>query len=214
MVLTLLSEIDWRPNNVEIIAVDDGSTDNSRKIIENYPFVKYIRHPNNMGKGAALKTGFKQARGKVVVIQDADMEYSPELLPELVQPILSGHSDVVFGSRFTGKCKGMSLSHYMGNRLLSLTARMLFEVKITDIMTGSKAFSRAVMDSFRLEQKGFEVEVEMTHQSLSNGWRFHEVPIGYSYRVEGESKIGFMDGIKSLFKLFSTVYKSSSAEHQ
>lgn len=212
LVLSLLSEINCSPFSLEIIAVDDGSTDNSADVIAAFPSVKYIRHKENMGKDAALKTGFRHATGKVVVIQDADMEYSPELIPELVRPILLGNADVVFGSRFTGKSKGMSLSHYMGNKLLSLTARVLFEVPITDIMTGSKAFSREVVDTFELQESGFEVEVEMTSQSLQNGWRFHEVPIGYTYRTEGVSKIGFLDGAKSLFSLFSMSLKNTSHE--
>lgn len=212
LVLRMLSEINWFPYSVEVIVVDDGSTDNSADEIMAFPFFKYIRHPKNMGKGAALKTGFRYATGKVVVVQDGDLEYSPESIPELVRPILLGNADVVFGSRFIGKCKGMSLSHYVGNKLLSLTARMLFEVPITDIMTGSKAFSRAVINSFELEKTGFEVEVEMTSQSLQNGWRFREVPIGYAYRTFGSSKIGFLDGVKSMVQLFSRSYKNNLRE--
>lgn len=213
LVLDLISEIDWYPYRIETIAVDDGSTDETAEVIRRYPYVKYLRHQKNMGKGAALKTGFARAKGRVVVVQDADMEYSPEILPELVKPILLGQADVVYGSRFTGKSKGMSLSHYMGNKLLSLTARLLFEVPITDIMTGSKAFSRAVMDSFQLDESGFEVEIEMTSKTLQNGWRFNEIPIGYSYRTEGESKIGFKDGVKSLFRLFTSVYNTPQINH-
>jgi glycosyltransferase involved in cell wall biosynthesis len=209
MVLGLLAAINWAPYNVEVIAVDDGSTDNSAKEIVKYPFVKYLCHQKNMGKGAALKTGFRNSTGRVIVIQDSDMEYSPELIPELVKPILLGKADVVFGSRFIGKAKGMSLSHFVGNKILSWTARMLFMVPITDIMTGSKAFHRAVLESFELKEVGFEVEIEMTSKCLQNGWRFHEIPIGYSYRTSGESKIGFMDGITSLIRLFSIAYLSS-----
>ena len=148
------------------------------------------------------------------MIQDADFEYPPEYIPHLVKPILAGEVDVVFGSRFKGKCEGMSLSHLMGNRLLSWTARMLFERPVTDIMTGHKAFSRAVFESFELKEKGFCVEVEMTSQSLINGWRFIEVPIDYSYRAFGSSKIGFMDGVKSLFKLLAVGFGSDDIRRQ
>lgn len=205
LVLKILSEIDWGSNWVEVIVVDDGSSDNSAAEIAKFPFVKYIRHATNMGKGAALRTGFNHSAGKVVVVQDADMEYSPESIPELARPILSGNADVVFGSRFIGKREGMSFSHYMGNKLLSLTARLLFDVPITDIMTGSKAFSRAVVDSFDLRESGFGVEVEMTSESLQNGWKFVEVPIGYSYRTVGDSKIRFSDGFKCLVQLFTSL---------
>ena len=204
-VLKMLSEVDWGLNRVEVIVVDDGSTDNSADEITAFPFVKYVRHTKNSGKGAALKTGFQHATGRIVVIQDADMEYSPEAIPELVKPILSGSADVVFGSRFIGKREGMGLSHYMGNKLLSLAARLLFNVPITDIMTGSKAFSHDVINSFELNEDGFGVEVEMTSKCLQNGWRYAEIPIRYSYRIEGCSKIRFSDGLKSLIQIFSSI---------
>jgi glycosyltransferase involved in cell wall biosynthesis len=209
LVLRMLSQINWLQNSVEVIVVDDGSTDDSANEIMAFPSFKYIRHQKNMGKGAALKTGFRKTKGKVVVIQDGDMEYSPESIPELAKPILLGNADVVFGSRFAGKCKGMSFSHFIGNKLLSLTARILFEVPITDIMTGSKAFSRAVIDSFDLVVNGFIIEVEMASKCLQNGWRFSEVPIGYSYRNFGSSKISYLDGLKSLVQLFSWQYRKS-----
>jgi len=202
-VLTILSEINWFPYRVEVIVVDDGSSDNSRNEICKFNWVKYVKHSKNMGKGAALRSAFQIATGKVVVIQDADMEYPPKSIPELVTPILRGNTDTVFGSRFSGKCKDMSFSHYVGNRLLSLTARIIFSTPITDIMTGFKAFSRDVVNSFELKENGFEVEVEMTAKSLKNGWRFQEVPIDYSYRTFGASKIGFLDGFKSLIQLLS-----------
>ena len=141
------------------------------------------------------------------MIQDGDMEYSPELIPYLVSPILQDKSDVVFGSRFAGKQERMSLSHYMGNKMLSLTARLLFGAPITDIMTGSKAFSREVVNSFDLHEDGFGVEIEMTSKSLQNGWRFTEVPMKYEYRKVGSSKIHFSDGVKLGSALFKHLFK-------
>jgi len=199
-VLRRLMKINW-PWRMEIIVIDDGSTDQTSKEISSFPFVKYVRHKNNRGKGAAIRTGIKSSRGKVIVIQDADLEYSPEYIPHLVKPILTGAADIVYGSRFRGKCEGMSFSHFVGNRILSLVAEILYNVPITDVMTGHKAFNRAVFNSFELEEDGFTVEVEMTSKGLQNGWRFAEVPVTYSFRNYGVSKIAYLDGVRSLLKL-------------
>ena len=206
-VLKRLSRVIWSSSKVEVVVVDDGSIDGTSKEIEAFPFVRCIRHSKNMGKGAAIRTGFRASRGKVVVIQDADLEYPPEHIPQLVKPVLSGEADVVFGSRFRGKCEGMSFSHLACNKLLSLEASLIFRISVTDIMTGHKVFSRAVVDSFELKENGFGVEVEMTSQSLQNGWRFEEVPIVYSYRDFGISKIGPLDGIKSFLNLLLISFK-------
>lgn len=200
-VLRRLRKIDWPNDKMEIIVVDDGSRDNTSKEVADFTFVKYIRHEINQGKGAALRTGIKNSSGKVIVIQDADMEYLPEHIPHLVKPILAGTADIVYGSRFNGRYDGMSLSHFIGNRVLSLVAGMLYNVPITDIMTGHKAFNRQVFDSFELEENGFAVEVEMTSKSLLTGWRYTEVSVPYSYRNNGFSKIVYLDGVKSLIRL-------------
>jgi glycosyltransferase involved in cell wall biosynthesis len=187
--------------SVEVIVVDDGSTDWTANEIAKFPFVKYIAHKENRGKGAALSTGFKAATGDIFVIQDADLEYPTENISKLLGPILNGQADVVYGSRFKGKYDGMSFSHYVGNKILSLTASLLYQTSVTDIMTGSKCFRREVIESLDLQEEGFEVETEMTAKILRNGWRLVEVPIRYSKRSFGTAKIKFYDGFNSLFRL-------------
>lgn len=209
-VLQRVIKVSWSMGNVEIIVVDDGSTDKTGQKVQAFPFIKYIRHQVNQGKGAAMRTGIKEAHGKILVLQDADLEYLPEYIPSLVQPIANGEMDIVYGSRFEGRPEGMSLSHFIGNSILSLAARFLYSVKITDIMTGQKAFRRSILETVNLEENGFAVEIEITCHSLNTGatQKFAEVPIPYSYRQHGVSKIVYMDGFKSLVKLFSLYLRS------
>jgi glycosyltransferase involved in cell wall biosynthesis len=190
---------------VEIIVVDDGSTDKTGQKVQAFPFIKYIRHQINQGKGAAMRTGIKEAHGKIIVIQDADLEYLPEYLPSIIKPIVDGEMDIVYGSRFEGRPEGMSISHFIGNSILSIVARFLYNVKITDIMTGQKAFRRSVLKTVNLEENGFAVEIEITCRGLNKGAakKYTEVPIPYAYRRHGVSKLVYMDGFKSLVKLFS-----------
>jgi Glycosyltransferases involved in cell wall biogenesis len=204
-VLQRVIKVSWSMGNVEIIVVDDGSTDKTGQKVQAFPFVKYIRHPVNLGKGAAMRTGIKEAHGKIIVLQDADLEYLPEYIPSLVQPIADGYMDIVYGSRFEARPQGMSLSHFVGNSILSLVARFLYSVKITDIMTGQKAFRKSVLKSVELEEDGFAVEIEITCRGLNNRdcQKYAEVPIPYSYRRHGVSKLVYMDGFKSLIKLFA-----------
>ena len=156
-----------------------------------------------MGKGRAIVTGLSESRGKIVVIQDADGEYPPEEIPKIISPIVKKEADIVFGSRFMGATAGygMSVTHRLGNIILSLAASLLYSVKITDIMTGHKAFSKEAIDSIGLSADGFEIEVEMTGRLLSNGWKFMEVPIPYLKRRVGVAKITAHDGFICLAKL-------------
>lgn len=211
--LERLSRVQREFGNIEIIVVDDGSEDNTLKEVANFANVRYIKHCRNMGKGAALNTGIKESIGKVIVIQDADLEYFPEKIPELVAPILKEEVDVVYGTRLiNGIPKGMSFSHYIGNRLLSLVTTIIYGVKLTDVMTGYKAFKRQIFDVIELESRGFGIEIELTIKSLYNGLKFKEIPLAYRYRLRGASKIRYKDGLRCLLQLvtgrFGSPYKS------
>jgi len=187
--------------HMEVIVVDDGSTDQTATKIENFAFVRYIAHNRNRGKGAAVRTGFQAATGDILVIQDADLEYFPSDIPVLLKPIMTGQAEVVYGSRFKGNQSGMSLLHHLGNKILSLTSRLLYRVPITDVATGYKCFTREVAESLDLKESGFSIEAEITAKILRNRWRFVEVPITYSTRRAGYSKIKYVDGIYNMVKL-------------
>ncbi|MEM3465358.1 MAG: glycosyltransferase family 2 protein [Candidatus Jordarchaeales archaeon] len=185
----------------EVIVVDDGSTDSSFEKASKHDGVIVVRHERNMGKGAAVKTGIAHSTGDVIVIQDADLEYLPEDIPGLLVPLLRGEADAVYGSRFLGSIEGMSLSHMLGNRVLSWATRILFGARITDMMTGYKLFRREVVDGLELKSKRFEFEPEITAKLLKRGVRIVETPIRYSARKKGEAKIRWKDGLICLWWL-------------
>jgi len=193
------------PLDLELICVDDCSTDGSREVLSQlqleHPQIRAYLQPRNKGKGAALRRGIEEATGDFVVIQDADLEYPVSHIPRLVEPICSGVTDVVFGSRFMGNCNGMGTLHRLGNFMLSIAASILYGVKLTDVMTGHKAISMKAFSSLNLTEKDFAVEVEITSKILNSGWRILEIPIVYSYRKHGRAKIRFSDGLKCLLRL-------------
>lgn len=180
--------------DIEIIVVDDGSTDESVQKLNELKDIELERHKKNRGKGAAITTGAAKAIGEVIVIQDADLEYDPDAIPELVKPILSGEFDIVYGSRFQGKIEGMTFSHYVGNKILSFFTGLFYGAKVTDMMTGHKAFRTAVFRGLKLESRGFEFELDVTVEALRKGYSIHEIPIAYSKRKFGKAKIGWADG--------------------
>ena len=187
--------------DTEIVVVDDGSTDRTVEVARKFSKTKIIRHKRNQGKGAAIRTGIQHAKGEIIVLQDADLEYFPKDIPDLVKPIIEKKADVVFGSRFIGKMDGMSVSHLLGNKVLTYLTRILFRVPLTDIETGYKVFSREVVDCLDLVSGGFEIEPEIVTKTLQGNYRLIEIPIHYRYRKKGESKISWRDGIKSLIYL-------------
>jgi glycosyltransferase involved in cell wall biosynthesis len=185
------------PVTLQIIAVDDGSSDGSDKVlgaIEDST-VRVLHHQRNEGKGAAVRTALVEARGDLVLIQDADLEYDPNDWPKLLDPILRGKARVVYGSRFTGERKNMLPLHWVGNRLLSLVTNVLYSSTLSDMETCYKLFDSQILEGLRIVSNRFEFEPEITAKVLRRGHRIYEVPISYAGREQGEGKkITWRDG--------------------
>jgi glycosyltransferase involved in cell wall biosynthesis len=193
----------------EIVVVDDGSTDATGAILSRYacrPGIRVLSHERNRGKGAAIRTGFASATGDIILIQDADFEYDPREYPRLLEPIVRGRADVVYGSRLSGgqPQRVYLFWHLVGNRLLTLLTNLLFNSTLTDMETGYKVFRREVVEAFRLRENDFRIEPEMTAQVLRNPrLRVYELPISYYGRTYEEGKkITWRDGFKALQTLF------------
>jgi glycosyltransferase involved in cell wall biosynthesis len=190
----------------EIVLVDDCSTDQTRSIIDDlaaeHPDVRAVHHAHNQGKGAALRTGFREATGDWVVVQDADLEYDPVEYAKLLEPILDGRADVVYGSRFfgAGSHRVVYFWHYMGNTFLTLMSNMFSNLNLTDMETCYKLFRREIVQQITIEEDRFGFEPEITAKVAKLRCRIYEVGISYHGRTYEEGKkIGWRDGVRAIW---------------
>jgi glycosyltransferase involved in cell wall biosynthesis len=203
-VATVVDHVLASPYTAEVVIVDDGSTDGTREVLAgiDHPTVKVLLQPQNQGKGAALRRGFEAATAEFVVVQDADLEYDPGEYGALVQPLLDGLADVVFGSRFISSRPHRVLYywHSVGNRFLTTLSNMFTNLNLTDMETCYKVFRREVIQSVVIEEDRFGFEPEVTAKVARAGWRVYEVGISYNGRTYAEGKkIGWRDGVRAVW---------------
>jgi glycosyltransferase involved in cell wall biosynthesis len=193
------------PLRLELIVVDDCSTDGTREHLQHLARelgFTLVLQPVNGGKGSALRTGFSRVTGDIVIIQDADLEYSPEEYPSLIELICSGRADVVYGSRFLGRHRVFLFTHYAGNRVLTLLTNVLYNTMLTDMETCFKVMRVDVLRSMTLKSNRFGIEPELTAKIFKRGYRVYEIPITYDGRGYSEGKkITWRDGIVAIWTL-------------
>lgn len=193
------------PFKKELIIVDDGSTDETPKVLKKSSknkTIKIIINSENLGKGASIKKALKQAKGDIILIQDADLEYNPQDIPNLLEPFIRSNAKVVYGSRILRKNPGSHWTFSLGGRLLTIITNILYGTGITDEATGYKLFKREVINSLTLKSKGFEFCPEITAKVAKKGIKIFEVPISYNPRIISEKKIKWWDGFKAIYYLF------------
>jgi glycosyltransferase involved in cell wall biosynthesis len=216
-VMTLLEKVllqDTAPLTKEIFVVDDCSTDGSREFLQSVDWDSYCQdtddsvqlllHPHNRGKGACVRSGLEQAKGELVLVQDADLEYDPADYPALLRPILDGHADVVFGNRFHPGAHGVPRFYrFLLNRLFSILCNILTSLALNDVTACYKVLRRDLLDSLKLESNRFSMETELTVKLAKTSARIYEVPIVYHGRTYAEGKkISWADGIAAIYYLF------------
>ena len=201
---TLIAKVNAVDYDKEILLIDDFSSDGTREVLkkyENKENFQVLYHDHNQGKGAALRTGFSNVNGDIIIIQDADLEYNPADYGTLIEPILDGRADVVYGSRFLGGPHRVLLFwHSIGNMVLTTFSNMLTNINLTDMETGYKVFTKKVNDTLTLKCDRFGFEPEFTAKVAKNNFRIYEVPISYNGRDYSEGKkITWKDGVAAIW---------------
>lgn len=186
-VISRLKEIDIEK---EIIVIDDGSTDGTMDYVSqlNVPELIYIRHDRNCGKGTAIRTGIRHSKGDIIIIQDADLEYNPDEIKDVIQPIINGEADVVFGSRFMRKNPNIYKTFLWGNKFVTFLINLIFGARFTDTYTCYKSFRSEILKKMNLVSKKFEIEAELSIKAANGKFRYREVPISYNPRTKSEGK--------------------------
>ncbi len=203
--MTILEKVRAQDFEKEIILVDDGSTDGTREILKSldYPEVRIFLQKENQGKGAALRTGFAEVTGDIIIIQDADLEYNPDEYAALIRPIQNGVADVVYGARFLGgPHRVLYFWHYCGNKLLTLITNILFNINLNDMETCYKVFRKEALEGVTTISNRFGFEPEITARMVKSKQRIYEIPISYFGRTYEEGKkITWKDGVVALYTL-------------
>ncbi|MBI4725654.1 glycosyltransferase family 2 protein [candidate division TA06 bacterium] len=202
----IISRVLAVPVEKELVIVDDHSTDGTRDILKTFegkPSIKISYHPYNLGKGAGIRTGIRECTGDIVIIQDADLEYSPEEYPKLIEPIVRGAADVVYGSRFYGTHRVFMVWHYLGNKFLTAFTNVLYNTMLTDMETCYKVFRAEVLKNLELKSNRFDIEPEITAKIFKNRkLRVYEMPITYDGRDYDEGKkITWLDALPAIWTL-------------